>query len=91
VLAASAVAAPFVHYRRGAFERPGEEPAQMRLVLAEKDLDLILGLGRLLGAALPQAEVNAEVARAAEGAGYGDHDISVVAEYLRRNHAVGTA
>lgn len=84
ILASSAVAAPFVHYRREAFERPGEIPVAMRLALAEKDLDLILRLACQLGASLPQAEVNAEVARSAHDAGFGDQDISAVAEYLRQ-------
>jgi 3-hydroxyisobutyrate dehydrogenase/2-hydroxy-3-oxopropionate reductase len=83
VLASSAAAAPFVHYRRDAFERPGEIPVLMRLVLAEKDLALILDLAARLGASVPQAEVNAEVARAAHLAGYADDDISAVAQYLR--------
>ena len=83
VFAASAVAAPFVHYRRDAFERPGEVPAAMPLVLAEKDLDLILGLAARLGARLPQAEVNARIAREAEAAGFAEADISAVAAFLR--------
>ena len=85
VFAASAVAAPFVHYRRDAFERPGEGPAAMPLALAEKDLDLILDLATRLGARLPQAEVNARVTREAEAAGYADADISAVAAFLRES------
>ena len=84
VFAASAVAAPFVHYRRDAFERPGEIPVAMRLVLAEKDLALILELGERLGTRLPQAEVNVQVTREAEAAGYADADISAVAAFLRQ-------
>jgi 3-hydroxyisobutyrate dehydrogenase-like beta-hydroxyacid dehydrogenase len=83
VFAASAIAAPFVHYRREAFERPGEVPVAMRLTLAEKDLDLILELAAELEARLPQAEANVTVARGAAAAGFGDDDISAVAEFLR--------
>ena len=83
VFAASAIAAPFVHYRREAFERPGETPVGMRLTLAEKDLELILELARALGARVPQAEVNAAIAREADRAGYGDADISAIAQHLR--------
>jgi 3-hydroxyisobutyrate dehydrogenase-like beta-hydroxyacid dehydrogenase len=85
VFAASAVAAPFVHYRRGAFERPGEDPVGMSLVLAEKDMVLILDLAARLGARLPQAEVNARVTREAEAAGYAEADISAVATFLRES------
>jgi len=84
VFAESAIAAPFVHYRRELFERPGEGPVAMRLTLEEKDLELILELAAGLDARLPQAKVNAAVAREAALAGFGDDDISAVAEYLRR-------
>jgi 3-hydroxyisobutyrate dehydrogenase-like beta-hydroxyacid dehydrogenase len=84
VFAASAVGAPFVHYRRDAFERPGEVPVAMRLVLAEKDLALILDLAARLGTRLPQAEVNVQVTREAEAAGFADADISAVASFLRQ-------
>jgi 3-hydroxyisobutyrate dehydrogenase/2-hydroxy-3-oxopropionate reductase len=84
VLASSAAAAPFVHNRREAFERPGEAPIQMPLELAEKDFDLILGFARQLGAFVPQAAVNARLARAASEAGLAERDISAVAEYLRQ-------
>jgi 3-hydroxyisobutyrate dehydrogenase/2-hydroxy-3-oxopropionate reductase len=84
VFAASAIAAPFVHYRRDAFERPGEVPVAMRLALAEKDLALILDLAARLGTRLPQAEVNVQVTREAEAAGFADADISAVASFLRQ-------
>ena len=54
-----------------------------RLVLAAKDLRLALDLGKSLGLDMAQAEVNLEVMAAAIAAGYGDHDMSAVAEYLR--------
>jgi 3-hydroxyisobutyrate dehydrogenase-like beta-hydroxyacid dehydrogenase len=85
VFAASAVAAPFVLYRRDAFERPGDGQPAMPLVLAQKDLDLILDLATRLGARLPQAEVNARVTREAEAAGYAAADISAIAVYLRES------
>src|SRR5581483_7981603 len=72
--ASSAIAAPFVHYRRSAFERPDETPVAFRLALAEKDLELILGLADEVGAELPQARLNADVLRAAGEAGFGDAD-----------------
>jgi 3-hydroxyisobutyrate dehydrogenase-like beta-hydroxyacid dehydrogenase len=82
-LVSSAAAAPFVRYRRAAFERPAETPVAFRLALAEKDLELILGLARDVGAELPQARLNAEVLRRADAAGFAEADVSAVAEYLR--------
>jgi 3-hydroxyisobutyrate dehydrogenase-like beta-hydroxyacid dehydrogenase len=79
----SAIAAPFVHYRREAFEQPGTVPVALRMVLAKKDMLLALGLAGNLGADMPQAKVNLEVMEEAIAAGYGDHDMSAVAEYLR--------
>ena len=83
VFAGSAIAAPFVHYRRDAFERPGEVPVAFRLELASRDLDLILGLARKVGADLRQAEVNLAVLNEAAAAGHRDEDVSAVAGYLR--------
>jgi 3-hydroxyisobutyrate dehydrogenase-like beta-hydroxyacid dehydrogenase len=79
----SAVAAPFVHYRRAAFERPSETPAAFSVTLAEKDLDLILSFAAEVGAQVPQARLNADVLRRAAEAGFGETDVSAVAEYLR--------
>jgi 3-hydroxyisobutyrate dehydrogenase-like beta-hydroxyacid dehydrogenase len=81
--AAGAAAAPFVHYRRALFERPGAEPAQMRLALAEKDLALIEALAGRVGAPLPQAIVNRQVLLDAAAAGRGAEDVTAVAVHLR--------
>jgi 3-hydroxyisobutyrate dehydrogenase/2-hydroxy-3-oxopropionate reductase len=83
VFAASAAGAPFVHYRRAEFERPGSVPVAMRMALVAKDLDLILGLAASVGHRMPQAELDARVVAAAVAAGYGEADVSAVAEYLR--------
>jgi 3-hydroxyisobutyrate dehydrogenase/2-hydroxy-3-oxopropionate reductase len=88
VLASSAVAAPFVHYRREAFERPGEVPVAFRLALAAKDLHLILDLAGRSGAQMPQAELNLDVLARALEAGLADADVSAVAELLRRETEV---
>jgi 3-hydroxyisobutyrate dehydrogenase-like beta-hydroxyacid dehydrogenase len=85
VFAASAVAAPFVHYRRAAFERPGEEPVGFTVSLAAKDLDLILDLAEGHEYAMPQAELNLDVLRRAIADGFADDDVSAVAQMLRRN------
>src|SRR5215207_8046985 len=83
VLAASAVAAPFVHYKREAFEHPGRPPVAFSLDLVEKDLDLALDLAAEAGAPMEQAATNRQVVRAAVAAGLGDRDLSELATYLR--------
>ncbi len=83
IFACSAIAAPFVHYRREAFERPGEVPVALRLSLAEKDLHLILELAQQLQTPLPQAMSNVAVLEKASSQGFEDHDVSGVSEYLR--------
>jgi 3-hydroxyisobutyrate dehydrogenase-like beta-hydroxyacid dehydrogenase len=84
VFAASAVAAPFVHYKRASFERPDETPVAFTLDLVAKDLDLIERLGERVGARLSQTHTNAEVVRAAVAAGLGQHDLSAIAQFLSR-------
>jgi len=83
VFAASAIAAPFVHYKREAFEHPGRPPVAFSLDLVAKDLDLILALAGEAGASMEQAATNARVVAAAVAAGLGDHDLSELATYLR--------
>jgi 3-hydroxyisobutyrate dehydrogenase-like beta-hydroxyacid dehydrogenase len=84
VFANSAVAAPFVQYRRAAYERPGEVPVTFRLELAAKDLRLALALAESVGAPLPQTTTNLAVLTEAVDAGLGSADESAVAEHLRR-------
>lgn len=88
VFANSAVGAPFVHYRRSAFERPGEVPVAFRVELASRDLRLILELGEKVGADLRQAETNLDVLDQAANAGFGDADVSAVASFLRDKNPV---
>jgi 3-hydroxyisobutyrate dehydrogenase-like beta-hydroxyacid dehydrogenase len=83
VLASGAGAAPFVLYKRAAFERPDETPVAFSLDLVAKDLDLILSLGQEVGVRMDQAEVNRDVVRAAIEAGLGSRDLSAVAVFLR--------
>jgi 3-hydroxyisobutyrate dehydrogenase-like beta-hydroxyacid dehydrogenase len=83
VFASSAIAAPFVHYKREAFEHPGRPPVAFSLELAAKDLDLILALAGQAGAPMEQAATNREVVRAAVAAGLGGRDLSELATYLR--------
>jgi 3-hydroxyisobutyrate dehydrogenase-like beta-hydroxyacid dehydrogenase len=83
VFAASVIAAPFVHYKREAFEHPGRPPVAFSIDLVAKDLDLILALAEAAGASMEQAATNRHVARAAMAAGLGGHDLSELATYLR--------
>jgi 3-hydroxyisobutyrate dehydrogenase-like beta-hydroxyacid dehydrogenase len=85
VLASSAVAAPFLHYKREAFEHPGRPPVAFSLDLVAKDLELALDLAARAGAPMDQAATNRQVVRAAVAAGLGDRDLSELATYLRGN------
>jgi 3-hydroxyisobutyrate dehydrogenase-like beta-hydroxyacid dehydrogenase len=83
VFASSAAAAPFVLYKRAAYEHPEEAPVAFSLDLVGKDLDLILALAERTGAPMPQAEVNRRVVGEAVEAGYGEADLSAIARLLR--------
>jgi 3-hydroxyisobutyrate dehydrogenase-like beta-hydroxyacid dehydrogenase len=83
VLASSAVAAPFVHYKRQAFEHPEQTPVAFSLDLSAKDLDLALGLAAEAGATMEQAATNRRVIGEAIAAGLGAADLSALASYLR--------
>jgi 3-hydroxyisobutyrate dehydrogenase-like beta-hydroxyacid dehydrogenase len=83
VFASGAAGAPFVQYKRPAFERPDETPVAFTLDLVAKDLDLILELAERVGAPMPQAASNREEIRAALAAGMSGNDMSALAAYLR--------
>jgi 3-hydroxyisobutyrate dehydrogenase-like beta-hydroxyacid dehydrogenase len=83
VFAASAVAAPYVHYKRAAFENPDATPVAFMLDLVAKDLDLVLALAARGGAKMEQAATNRRVVGEALDAGYGPRDISAIAAFLR--------
>jgi 3-hydroxyisobutyrate dehydrogenase/2-hydroxy-3-oxopropionate reductase len=83
VLAASAVGAPFVGYKRAAFLDPAGTPVAFALDLAAKDLGLIAALAEETGIPLPQARTNLEVITRASRGGNGGRDFSAVADHLR--------
>lgn len=83
VLAASAVGAPLVAYKRAAFLEPEATPVAFSLELAEKDLRLIAALAAELGVPIPQAAANLKEIRAAAAGGRQGRDFSTVAEELR--------
>jgi 3-hydroxyisobutyrate dehydrogenase/2-hydroxy-3-oxopropionate reductase len=83
VLAASAVGAPYVGYKRAAFLDPDGTPGAFSVDLAIKDLRLIAEMAADVGMGIPQAATNLEVLEAVAAAGDGDRDFSVVAGHLR--------
>lgn len=83
VFASGAAAAPFVLYKRAAYERPDDTPVAFSLELVAKDLDLILGLADDVGLTMKQATINRETVDEAIRAGLGEHDLSVLAVHLR--------
>jgi 3-hydroxyisobutyrate dehydrogenase/2-hydroxy-3-oxopropionate reductase len=83
IFASGAAAAPFVLYKREAFERPDETPPAFLMDLMAKDLDLILALAEEVGAPMDQAAQNRTIVGDALAAGFEGHDLSAVAEYLR--------
>jgi 3-hydroxyisobutyrate dehydrogenase/2-hydroxy-3-oxopropionate reductase len=89
VLAASAVGAPYVGYKRAAFLDPDATPVAFAADLAAKDLRLIDGLADAVGLELPQSAVNLAVIDALIRAGHGDRDFSAVAAHLRAGRTEG--
>ena len=83
VFVSSAVAAPFVLYKRAAYENPGEAPVAFALDLVAKDLDLVADLAARVGADMPQLAANRGVVERARRAGLGSSDLSALAEVLR--------
>jgi 3-hydroxyisobutyrate dehydrogenase-like beta-hydroxyacid dehydrogenase len=83
VFASSALAAPFVLYKRAAYERPDETPAAFTLGLVAKDLALAAGLAAEADTPMPQLTVNRNVVAAALDAGLAEADMSALAVLLR--------
>jgi 3-hydroxyisobutyrate dehydrogenase-like beta-hydroxyacid dehydrogenase len=83
VFAASVAGGPFVRYKRAAFEDPAGVPPAFTLDLVGKDLDLLLDLAGRGGVPMAQAEANRAAVADAVAAGFGDRDMSAIAEYLR--------
>lgn len=84
VFVSGAAGAPFLGYKRAAYEKPGEAAVAFSLDLVAKDLALITGLGRRVGAPMQQAEVGLDIVKAAIDSGMADSDLSAVAVYLRK-------
>jgi 3-hydroxyisobutyrate dehydrogenase-like beta-hydroxyacid dehydrogenase len=83
VIASSAVAAPFVLYKRAAYENPDDTPVAFALDLVAKDLDLAATLAARVGADVPQLVTNRAVVQRAIEAGLGQADLSALAALFR--------
>jgi 3-hydroxyisobutyrate dehydrogenase/2-hydroxy-3-oxopropionate reductase len=83
IFASGAAAAPFVLYKREAFEHPEETPPAFLMELMAKDLDLILELADEVGAPMAQARQNRATVGEALASGFSGRDLSAVAEFLR--------
>jgi 3-hydroxyisobutyrate dehydrogenase-like beta-hydroxyacid dehydrogenase len=83
VIASSAVAAPFVLYKRAAYENPDDTPVAFALDLVAKDLDLAATLAARVGADVPQLVTNRAVVQRAIDAGLGRADLSALAMLFR--------
>jgi 3-hydroxyisobutyrate dehydrogenase/2-hydroxy-3-oxopropionate reductase len=87
VFASGAGGAPFVQYKREAYEHPEDAVVAFSLDLVAKDLRLITELGERVGAPMPQATTGLDVVRRAIASGMGARDISAIAAYLRGDAA----
>lgn len=83
VFVSGAGGAPFVKYKRAAYESPDDTSVAFSLDLVAKDLDLITRLGEKVGAPMRQAETGLDIVRQAIDAGMGQRDMSAVAILLR--------
>jgi 3-hydroxyisobutyrate dehydrogenase-like beta-hydroxyacid dehydrogenase len=83
VFANGAGGAPFVLYKREAFEHPETAAVAFSLDLVAKDYELIVELGERVGAPMEQAATALEIVRRAIAEGYGDRDLSAIAVFLR--------
>ena len=85
VLEASAVAAPYVSYKREIFLRPDSADVAFPVSLLHKDVALGLELAREHHLELPVATTVGRVLEDARQAGLSDHDMAEVLRLLRHN------
>jgi 3-hydroxyisobutyrate dehydrogenase-like beta-hydroxyacid dehydrogenase len=84
VFANSAAGAPFVHYKQESFLHPESAPVAFALDLVAKDLELITALAGEVGARMDLTEAGRALVDEARAAGFGQSDLSALAEHLRR-------
>lgn len=83
VFANGAAGAPFVHYKREAYEHPERAQVAFTLDLVAKDLGLITALANRVGAPMRQARTGLAIVQEAISEGLGGRDLSAVAVHLR--------
>jgi 3-hydroxyisobutyrate dehydrogenase-like beta-hydroxyacid dehydrogenase len=83
VLASSAIASPFVQYKRDAFLDPDSAEVFFSVELMQRDLDLALSLARDVKTPLFAVAVASESLSLAAAAGFGGDDVNRVADVLR--------
>lgn len=83
VFSGGAGGAPFVDYKREAYEHPERAEVAFSLALVAKDLELITGLGSRVGLPMDQAKVGLDIVRRAIDSGMAERDLSAIAVYLR--------
>lgn len=89
VIANSALASPFIDYKRAAFLDPESEPVAFALDLMRKDLRLATELGESYGIPMISAGASDEAMALAAGLLGGDRDLVAVADGLRETAATG--
>lgn len=89
VFASGAGGAPFVQYKRAAYESPDDAAVAFSLDLVAKDLELITRLGDRVGVRMDQAETGRAIVSRAIEAGLGDRDLSAIAVLLREEASTG--
>jgi 3-hydroxyisobutyrate dehydrogenase-like beta-hydroxyacid dehydrogenase len=85
VFVSGATGAPFVAYKRDAYENPDDAPVAFSLDLVAKDLRLITGLAERVGAPMGQAATSLAIVEETIEAGMGDLDMSAIAIHLRED------
>lgn len=83
VLGSSAVASPFVQYKREAFLDPDAAPVAFTTAMLQKDVSLALSLARDVQVPLPAVGAVNELLTLARALGWGDDDLVRVADALR--------
>jgi 3-hydroxyisobutyrate dehydrogenase-like beta-hydroxyacid dehydrogenase len=87
VLTNSVVASPLVQYR-GPFVLDMPDEAWFNVKMMQKDLNLVLELGREVEVPLPTASIANELMTAARAMGFGDKDFAVVFKVLQQMSGV---
>lgn len=82
-LASSAVASPFLGYKREAYLQPDTAPVSFSAALMSKDLELAIGLAAGQQLPLPVASAAQQFLAVAAAAGLGEADFACVAQVLR--------